>query len=312
MKPIAYPKQGTAEYKRITNDYSAIYAKRLASHKATPVLEDRWIDWKRKNGCVRSLDKTVAELLIMDFDGLVDFYKKYDTVVKSKSISERQIIKLKKIFDYDNRFKSSISQFFIRHADELKIYTCHYCEMAYINVYTDKTSGKAKTHFDVDHFIPQKLCPPLALSLFNFVPSCPICNERIKHAFLPNVSLDELKLLSPSSPYFGVDKNIRIKIAHRPIVGGGTLDCVYIVSAYPYREYVNFFKLEDRYNFHKNEALRLECLKKKYSPSQIRIIARCLRRRETEVREDIFNRRFLESNHRCFAKFTRDILRWCL
>ncbi len=314
MKPIAYPKKGTVEYNKITGEYSALFAKGLmdktsrASHVVKLGLETRWLKWKHKNGCVRLLDKTVAELLVMDFDGLVDFYEKYDNIVKRKRFSKRQIGELKEIFDYDKGYKSVISKFFIAHADELQIYTCHYCDMAYINVYTDTASGNAKTHFDIDHFIPQSLCPPLALSLFNFVPSCPVCNERIKRYGLPNVSLNALRLLSPSSQGFAVDKNTRIKIGHKHAASGSTSDFVYFVANYPYKEYVSFFRLEDRYNFHKNEALRLEGLKKKYSPSQIKIIAKCLRRREADVREDIFNKRFIESNHRCFAKFTKDIL----
>lgn len=64
--------------------------------------------------------------------------------------------------------------------------------MAYINVYTETGKGVAKRQFDIDHFLPKGKCPPVALSLFNFVPSCPVCNERIKREDLPYVNLNEL------------------------------------------------------------------------------------------------------------------------
>ena len=37
-------------------------------------------------------------------------------------------------------------------------------------------------------------------------------------------------------------------------------------------------------------------------------IAKCLHRAEKEVKEDIFNQRYMQNSHRCFAKFTIDIL----
>lgn len=69
-----------------------------------------------------------------------------------------------------------------------------------------------------------------------------------------------------------------------------------------------FFHLQERYDYHKIEALRLEKLKKNYSRSQIAQIAKCLHRTEKEVKEDIFNQRYMQNKHRCFAKFTVDIL----
>lgn len=71
---------------------------------------------------------------------------------------------------------------------------------------------------------------------------------------------------------------------------------------------VDFFHLQERYDYHKIEALRLEKLKKNYSRSQIAQIAKCLHRAEKEVKEDIFNQRYMQNSHRCFAKFTIDIL----
>ena len=241
----------------------------------------------------------------MDFEDLVLFYEAFLRVCSKKRITSKSLHDLHEIFKYTNKYDSKISAFFKKHADELKIYTCHYCDMAYINVYTENGKGVAKSQFDIDHFLPKGKCPPVALSLFNFVPSCPVCNERIKREGLPNVNLNDLKFLSPSSFAFDLPKRIKVKLGH---LTSPRKDFIYFVAKYPYDRYVDFFHLQERYDYHKIEALRLEKLKKNYSKTQILQIAKCLHRSEKDVKEDIFNQRYMQNNHRCFAKFTIDIL----
>ena len=310
MKPIEYPSKGSNEFVDLVYDYKSIFATDLAD-KVTKRgrkrlgLESKWKNWKRKYGCIRALNNSVADLLTMDFEDLALFYEAFLRVCSKKRFTSKSLHDLQDIFKYTNKYDSKISAFFKRHADELKIYTCHYCDMAYINVYTENSKGVAKSQFDIDHFLPKGKCPPVALSLFNFVPSCPVCNERIKREGLPNVKLNDLKFLSPSSFAFDLHKRIKVKLGH---LTSPRKDFIYFVAKYPYDRYVDFFHLQERYDYHKIEALRLEKLKKNYSRSQIAQIAKCLHRAEKEVKEDIFNQRYMQNNHRCFAKFTIDIL----
>ena len=310
MKPIEYPSKGSNEFVDLVYDYKSIFATDLAD-KVTKRgrkrlgLESKWKNWKRKYGCVRALNNSFADLLTMDFEDLALFYEAFLRVCSKKIFTSKSLHDLQDIFKYTNKYDSKISAFFKRHADELKIYTCHYCDMAYINVYTENGKSVAKSQFDIDHFLPKGKCPPVALSLFNFVPSCPVCNERIKREGLPNVNLNDLKFLSPSSFAFDLHKRIKVKLGH---LTSPRKDFIYFVAKYPYDRYVDFFHLQERYDYHKIEALRLEKLKKNYSRSQIAQIAKCLHRAEKEVKEDIFNQRYMQNSHRCFAKFTIDIL----
>lgn len=63
---------------------------------------------------------------------------------------------------------------------------CPYCQRNYISPYEEKEQLKTKvkhhykTTADLDHFIPKSVVPFLALSLYNFIPSCQICNSRMK------------------------------------------------------------------------------------------------------------------------------------
>lgn len=61
----------------------------------------------------------------------------------------------------------------------LNIKCCPYCNRQYITVWEDET-GDGHATADLDHFYQKAQYPLFALSLFNFVPSCQICNSRMK------------------------------------------------------------------------------------------------------------------------------------
>lgn len=56
-----------------------------------------------------------------------------------------------------------------------KIDICPYCGRQFITRFGDRSSA------DLDHFYPKKYLPLLSLSLYNFIPSCQICNSRFKN-----------------------------------------------------------------------------------------------------------------------------------
>lgn len=313
MKPIEYPTAGSQEYTDLLKDYKKIYEKALKDKsgkgKNQDGLETRWKKWKKKHGCIKTLHYSVEELLTLPFDKLIKFYEDFNNVRTKKGVTQRCLLELEKIFKYTKGYDQQISKFLKDRADMLKLYTCHYCDMAYINAYEETTKGGLKSQFDVDHFFSKKICPPLALSLFNFVPSCPVCNERIKGNDLPKLSkFEDLKYLSPSSFNYDFHKKAKLKLGHKTEPDGSITHFIYFVARPPYNAYVDFFHLRDRYDYHKMEALRLEHLKKSYSKAQIDAIAKTLRRSPANVHEDIFNKKYLEQHHRCFCKFTLDIL----
>ena len=75
-----------------------------------------------------------------------------------------------KIIDSELRHKL-LSSFHIK--------CCPYCNRQYITVWNDE-KNKPHSTADFDHFYPKDTYPLFALSLFNFVPSCQICNSRMK------------------------------------------------------------------------------------------------------------------------------------
>lgn len=60
-------------------------------------------------------------------------------------------------------------------AEKLGITVCPYCNRSYIfTVKKDGRNGKARPQYD--HFFPKSIYPYLAVSIYNLIPSCAVCN----------------------------------------------------------------------------------------------------------------------------------------
>lgn len=140
---------------------------------------------------------------------------KYNLELKDNKIEIKEseyLEKLKKIFNYDNFSKEKITKW-DRHQvmSALDIRVCPYCQRNYITSYKDiddKKREKDKTTGDLDHFYSKSKYPFLALSLYNFIPSCQICNSRMKGG---QDAYDENVIYPYDDEFLGVfktDKNI--------------------------------------------------------------------------------------------------------
>ena len=86
-----------------------------------------------------------------------------------------------KVFNY-NRYEKSFRNNIM---SSLNISVCPYCNRQYITSWDDvknikSTNKRRKSTADLDHFYPKSEYSLFALSLFNFVPSCQVCNSRMK------------------------------------------------------------------------------------------------------------------------------------
>lgn len=305
MKRIEYPDRKSKEFATLVADYKAIFAGYLGH------MEQNWQNFKNNTGYTTLFPETVGELLTADADVLADVYARFESLaipVRSFGHRTHELRVLDQIFDYTHRYSDKIAEFFIDHAVQLHICSCYYCETAYINVYQAR-----KRQFDVDHFIPKEKCPILALSLFNFVPSCQVCNSRIKLAKVIGDNVVDYKRFNPAGKDYAFDKNVSIRLRMKPgfkhNLDNPEAYYIYFRCKGDYWKDVNFFHLEERYEFHKQEAIRIKKLREQYPKSARQKIARILRKTEAEVREDLFHRKYLTGNNRCFAKLTRDMLK---
>lgn len=156
------------------------------------------------------------------------------------------------------------------HKDQLlyqfNIPVCPYCNRQYINSYD--YHGQTKSTADLDHFLPKSVFPLFAMSLYNFVPSCQICNQRLKKDISTNI-------LNPMKDEFGDEARFMIKFPthsqsndefFETIMGLNTsfhIDIAYSghSSKCLVENSIAVFRLKELYQSHKSYAL--EVLRKK-------------------------------------------------
>lgn len=290
----------------------------------TKTLRRHWR--KVRNDCIelREFNYSIKQLLSAPFSELLVVAKAFDNVLVGATDERKQEIKEKlrnEVFKYDHYYqRAKISPFFREHAEEFGLHACHYCDMAYINTYeyVDKKDGHRikSSHFDLDHVLEKVDYPIFALSLFNLVPCCPVCNERLKGKEPLAKTSRVLRKFSPTCQSFDFDSKVTIELMP---LGDVKLPFLKNASGYEldfdshkdkdYEKYIDRFRLKERYNYHKGEALRLKDLQMRYPDVNIANIASMLHVPFDEVKEDIFGMRFGKEQHRCFGKLKRDMLK---
>lgn len=304
------------------NKWTDLATDYVAEFENLAEIERRWREYKNRHRVLAVFNHTVAEIMTASFAELVVMAQQFRNLPHNTEGERTELNTIKnylkkKVFNYDCRTKGCkplqgvISKFFQKKMEELNVHTCFYCDMAYINPFVD--GADTKSQFDLDHAIAKGDCPITALSLHNFVPSCPVCNQRMKHKKPLAANDADLMSVAPCSEQFDADKNIYIKVVQAKACTGGFMKhrenySVKVVARGKYDAYAKLFHLEERYEFHKGEALRLLDLKRKYPTSNLKKIANMLHKTTGEVREDIFGLGFSKDNHRCFDKMKRDIL----
>ncbi len=138
--------------------------------------------------------------------------------------------------------------------NENNIFLCPYCERNYVNVIQNNTL-LIKT--DLDHFYAKSKYPFLAATIDNLIPSCQVCNMRLKKE-------KDFHLKKHSHP-LKIEENIFTKIKF------GRLDneTIHIKNKSKLKieeqNYIETFRIEEVYNSHKEVVEDLLEKEKKYN-----------------------------------------------
>ena len=322
----------------------------------------------------------VNDILIADFSDLVKWYIQFEKLPYATRIVLNK--QFKTIFDYET-WSADIAEFFKNPLEGFQFTSCHYCDMAYINVYEvnpeayglyilnntpadelkiklrtksdisvaevmkhqykskaefEKVASrlrwkpgkfdrmfspnnKYKQHFDLDHVLPKSRFELVGLSLFNFVPSCQICNQNLKGTrVLGNKGIPKEKL-SPTSSLFDFDNKVEFHVLPKPGVKPGRLRPTLHPQDYDlqldaidpdYEDFIQLFKLRERYQFHKKVALHWQEMKTKYSDARILVMEASLKHRSfsfKRIKSDIFQSDLYKKGYMSFKKLRDDMLK---
>lgn len=211
------------------------------------------------------LKKNLQSIITSPPSILLELNRNFNAICPSISKNEN----LEKIFRYDLFTKKKKEYNAYDLAEKLDIRVCPYCNRNY--TLTVQTSTKSIVRPDFDHYFAKSEYPMLALSIYNLIPSCKICNSTLKGAL-------EFKLEEYIHPY--VDDSVsHYKYTYQPedveaILGVNsninvTLDIDNSEMSDKIRKTADVFKLEEIYTGHREEVRDLLEIKNKIPQTYI-------------------------------------------
>ncbi len=323
MRKIKYPENWRYEYWNVFSDDNK------------KELQKNWQKLKHKYSELSIFPRKVRKIICADFPKITNWYFEF---IK-KSFNNKLIESLKLLFCYSN-YRDIIADFFKSRIEQMNIYSCFYCDIHPIGKYENENNSKNNEimtyrTFDVDHFYENAQCPVLALSIKNFVPSCQVCNSRVKgkRDFLEfyglnnsQISIDDKKKIiykiAPISTNCDFDNNLYIYVFPKKGFAKKIkfLDNIYsykihISADVDYTNHVKAFRLSERYNSVTilSEALSLLDIKRKFPIAKIREIKRLLSKgrkliTEEQIEEIIFRKNYDIKRHSNLLKLKQDLL----
>ncbi len=300
------------KYKKLILDRIAEIEKNTKNKSTIPD------NWKYLMGLERLLlaypqdlerEQTSSELEAL-FSGNDYIHKKSRKkgLAREKERAKKKFEEVEKYFDY-TRIISQDKETSYELAEIIGVNACIYCNRQYT-----LTVGK-DTHAcrpDFDHYWPQSRYPYFALSLYNLIPSCNICNSKCK---------GEEIFPGKLNPYLnGNKKEDFFTFSYIPN-GHGYPEKVVAVDLAPQyenevRKVLKHLKLEEIYSGHTNLELKeMYEFAAKYSPTYLNEllgeISTYFKFSQEEAYKMLFGTEMLakNDNNRPLSKLKRDILR---
>jgi len=211
--------------------------------------------------CLDYLSKEIIEKLLRADSTELKAYISYFTEYYPSSIeneSELNRVLREEIFEkeYNNwggRKKYGAYTF----VQTLDLKTCPYCNRNYTFVVNDE-NGKLRP--EIDHFYPKSIYPFLAMSFYNLIPSCPICNHtksnRVKEHLENPYDIEEGSYKFTYRP-----NNIEFSVVEKEKYNFNSFE----IEVRGNQSNIELFKLEELYKQHKDIVLEL-LIKKAYYP----------------------------------------------
>lgn len=128
----------------------------------------------------------LEEIIIEKPDGLVRIHNEFSRLYHQILIPKKNNLGTYKLIDEILNYKSFSTKATnptkwdaYRLAESLGVSVCPYCNRLYTNTIIKKNRGKI-IRPDFDHFFPKSRYPLFQMSFYNLIPSCTICNSRLK------------------------------------------------------------------------------------------------------------------------------------
>jgi len=247
------------------------------------------------------------------------------TKIKLKNDKEKKVFiydikeKIKEVFKYDKFQTKYITPFF---TEKLEVSTCYYCNKDFI---LNFNAPKKTSTFQLDHFYDKGKYPYLALSFYNLIPSCSTCNSSkvkgSKDCFkydkrIGNFENETCKI--PNHKDFDFDQKVKFKLfLHKNckdlnIKSKDDID-IPLKERYSneYEKYIEVFKLNERYQAHKDIVFEMIKNVELYPESRLKELQDLTGISYQQIKQDIFNLidDEVDLSKEPFSKLKRDMAR---
>ena len=265
-------------------------------------------------------DISARKLLIGNFKYLAKVYCAFTGVVSEKSEDDRKAIVdafKKGGFNYDSH-KSDIARFLMNPINGFEIHNCVYCDLEDVTSFT-KADGTNVRKFETEHVLDKGECPLVALSLYNFVPSCGTCNgPAIKGTKPIGDTPNEIVRLSPTVEGYDFEKKVRFDVNYlnpalddlNELTHPDDYEIVFDVKDEVYKKSINLFQLHSRYNnvIPKSELLKWREKRRNNPDNIVRQFAEIRKTTFEVVFEEMFELDLRRQKHYPMEKARRDVM----
>jgi hypothetical protein len=142
------------------------------------------------------------------------FDKDLKQIFISKPYEQRELIKIspkdftKSIMQLKDLYEVFRNKWAVELIEDLDIQLCPFCNREYIFRFEDTKSKKARIIATLDHYYDKDTYPFLAVSFYNLIPCCHICNSKFKHS----KNFYEIKHLHPYEDDFNKKATFHLKL----------------------------------------------------------------------------------------------------
>ena len=278
----------------------------LVEKRITKAINSFSSDCKEKDFFQHTIPDKLDDILIGKPGELLEVNEELLPYINSSSDIEKTI---KYVFHYDTFTTKATSRYdAYQLAESLDIRTCPYCNRNYTSTVKTK-KGKKLTRPQFDHYFDKATYPLLALSFYNLIPCCSICNTGIKKT--TSMSLEE-----HLHPYLDDEiEEIRFTYYYSNDTESGYRLKVSADNSDKARNTIRDFALEEIYNAHAGELEDLIRTKQYFSDRYLSILRSSLLKDVETTKEDLYRIVFgteYDTNrfvNRPFSKFKSDILK---
>lgn len=265
-------------------------------------------------------DISAKKLLVGNFKYLTKVYCAFTSYLNGKPTKDRLSIKnafVRGGFNYDSH-KTKISNFLMDITNQFEIHNCIYCDIEDATTFT-KANGTKVRKFETEHVLDKGDCPLVGMSLYNFVPSCRICNgPDIKGTKTIGDTETEIARLSPTAE--GYDFANKVKFEVKILTPGvedlkatshvDDYEIVFNIGEALYQKTIDLFELKSRYNHGivKLELLKWRDIRRRNPDNMVQQLADIKMIPFGEMFEELFELDFRRRMHYPMEKARRDVM----